>query len=70
MYLYFLMNELPLLMEDMPLEAVLKIFFQRDGSSAYFDNEITAYLNQHYKSRWIGHAGSVPWLLKAVHWKP
>jgi hypothetical protein len=141
-------------MEDMPLEAVLKMFFQHDGSSAHFDNQITAwripsswmwhrvdlmwtdvseehiasilrveksaseepawaggcilsqrryvplrtrstlrhipednilhshlhenlksyritaYLHQHYKTRWLGHSGSVPWLLKALNWKP
>jgi hypothetical protein len=66
-YLHFLMNELPLLMEDMLLEAVLKIFFEHDGSSEKFINRIIAYLNQHYKTWWIGHAGSVLWLLKAVH---
>jgi hypothetical protein len=51
----------------MPLQAVLKMFFQHDGSSAYFDNQITPYLNQHYKTWWNGHAGSVPWLLKSVN---
>jgi hypothetical protein len=55
------MNELPLLMDDMPLETM------HDGASAWFGNQITAYFNQHYKSQWIGHVGSVPWLLKVVH---
>jgi bisphosphoglycerate-dependent phosphoglycerate mutase len=64
------MNELPLLMEEMPLETVLNIFFQHGRASAYFGNRITAYLNQHYKIWWIGHAGSVPLLIKAMRSKP
>jgi hypothetical protein len=59
-YLNFLKNELPLLMEDVSLETKRGIFLQHDEAPPHFD-QITAYLNQRYENRWIGHRGPVTW---------
>jgi hypothetical protein len=42
------MNEVQLLMEDVPLETQLKVFFNLDGVPPYFGHKVMTYLNQHY----------------------
>jgi hypothetical protein len=59
-YLNILTNELPLLMEDVPLETKREIFFQHDGATPRFDHQDTVYLNQRYENRLIGRRGPVP----------
>jgi hypothetical protein len=48
-------------MEDVPLETRRGIFLQHDGLSEHLGRQVTAYWNQLYENRWIGHRGPVPW---------
>jgi hypothetical protein len=49
-YLNFLKNKLPLLMQDKPLQKRHRIFLQHDGARPHFSCQVIAYLNQHYNS--------------------
>jgi hypothetical protein len=59
-YRQLLMNEVQLLMEDVPLETWLKVFFKLDGIPPYFCYQVMTYLKQHYGNWWIG---PIPWQL-------
>lgn len=60
-YLNFLMNELPLLLEDVSLETRLNMFFQHDGCPAHFSINVREYLNLRYPGKWIGRGSVFPW---------
>jgi hypothetical protein len=48
----FLTNELPLLMEDVPLEKRSGIVFEHDGAPLSFGRQVSAYLNQRDENRY------------------
>jgi hypothetical protein len=60
-YLNFLTNELPILLDDVPLDAREHMFFQQDGAPAHNAIIVEQYLNQIFPNRWIGTNGLVPW---------
>jgi hypothetical protein len=49
-------------MEDMPLETMLRMFFQNGGMPPHFSHQIMPYMNQSYENWWLGHAGPILWL--------
>jgi hypothetical protein len=69
-YQQLLMNEVQLLMEDMPLETRLKVFFKLGRVPPYFGYQVMTYLNQHYGNWWIGLAGSVSRQLRSPDLSP
>lgn len=60
-YLFFLQNELPGLMEDVPLQNRVNIWFQHDGAPPHFGINVRTYLNNNFANRWIGRGGPVLW---------
>jgi hypothetical protein len=56
-YLQFPINELLFLMEDMPLDAGLRMFFPLGETPPHFGCQVIACLNQCYRKLWIGHDG-------------
>lgn len=60
-YLQFLQNELPVLMEDVPLATRQRAWFQQDGAPPHFARVVRDYLNIHFPNRWIGRGGFVSW---------
>lgn len=60
-YLEFLQNELPVLLEDEPLNNLQNIWFQNDGCPAHYARPVRDYLNQEYPGRWIGRLGPILW---------
>jgi hypothetical protein len=60
-YLKFLTNELPLLMEDVPLETRHRTFFQHNEMPLHF-GQVVAYMNHCYKNNRIGHHHPIPWM--------
>ena len=60
-YLCFLRNDLPNLLEDVPLRQRQVMWFMHDGSPARFHLGVRRYLNRRYVERWIGSGGQVPW---------
>ncbi|XP_050294949.1 uncharacterized protein LOC126735091 [Anthonomus grandis grandis] len=60
-YLGFLRNELPALLEEVPLVIRANMFLQHDGCPAHFAVQVRTFLNQRYPDRWIGRGSFFPW---------
>lgn len=60
-YLHFLRNELPLLLENVPIETRLNMMFQHDGCPAHFSTIVREYLDVTFPARWIGRGSLFPW---------
>jgi len=60
-YLEFLMNELPIMLDDIPLATRNNLIFQQDGAPAHNANVVKNYLNEHFENRWIGTNGIIKW---------
>ena len=59
-YFDFLQNQLPELLEDVPLRTRGSLIFQQDGAPPHFIRHVRDFLNQHYQG-WIGRAGTIAW---------
>ena len=46
LYLHFLQNELPLLLEDVPIELLNYMWLHQDGAPAHNANKVIDYFNQ------------------------
>lgn len=60
-YLVFLRDILPELMEEVPLEERIGMWFQHDGAPAHFGNIIREYLDLTFGECWIGRGGPTLW---------
>lgn len=60
-YLHFLQNDLPSLLEDVPLNIYRDMWFQQDGCPAHYARRVRDYLNTEYPDKWIGRLGSILW---------
>jgi hypothetical protein len=58
-YLNFLQNELPGLLEDIPLEVRKSMIYQHDGAQPHFSRVVRQHLNEIFTS-WIGKGGTIP----------
>ena len=50
-YLQFLREELPPLLEDVPLDIRQGMYFQHDGALPHFSREVVNYLNRTFTER-------------------
>ena len=60
-YLTFLRDMLPTLLDVVPLEIRQVMWLQHDGAPAHFDRNVRNHLNVTYPNRWIAGGGPVPW---------
>jgi hypothetical protein len=60
-YEAFLRNELPGLLEDIPLMVRSQMYFQHDGAPPHYSRHVKDYLNETFPNRWLGRGGPVPW---------
>lgn len=60
-YEIFLRDDLPLLLEDVPLAVRRRMIFQNDGCPAHYRLTVRQLLDERYPNRWIGRAGPIPW---------
>jgi len=60
-YEVFLRNELPGLLEDIPLKKRSQMYFQHDGASPHYTRHVREYLNESFPNCWLGHDGLVAW---------
>ena len=60
-YLTFLRDMMPTLLDAVPLEILQVMWLQHDGAPAHFDRNVRNHLNVTYLNRWIGRGGPVPW---------
>jgi hypothetical protein len=55
-YEAFLRNELPCLLEDIPLMIRSQMYFQHDGAPPHYTQHV-----RHYPNHWLGRGGLVAW---------
>lgn len=60
-YIVFLRDVLPDLLQDVPLQQRLDLWFQHDGAPAHFANDVREHLNLVFREKWIGRGGPIPW---------
>ncbi|KAK4321743.1 hypothetical protein Pmani_007481 [Petrolisthes manimaculis] len=60
-YTKFLQEDLPILLEDVPLRTRRQMWFMQDGSSAHFARGTRDFLNVMYPDNWIGCGGRIAW---------
>ncbi|EFN84588.1 hypothetical protein EAI_03912, partial [Harpegnathos saltator] len=56
-YADFIKNQLPGLLEDVPLQAQAQLIFQHDGARAHFSRQMRDTLDTRFPERWIGRDG-------------
>jgi hypothetical protein len=54
-------NELPNLLEDVPLRERETLIFQHDGAPAYYCKRVREILDNRFPDRWIGRGGPIVW---------
>ena len=57
----FLRNELPGLLEDIPLMKRSQIYFQHDGAPPHYKCRVKEFLNQSFPNRRLGRCGTIAW---------
>lgn len=60
-YLVFLREVLPELLEDVPLATLRDMRFQHDDASVHFTHNVREYLNETLGDCWIGRGGPTGW---------
>ena len=63
-YVAFLRNELPGLLEDIPLMIWSQMYFQHDGAPPHYTRHVRNYLNESFPNHWLGRGGPVAWQLR------
>lgn len=61
MYLDFLVNRLPILLEDVPLRIRQQMWFLHDGAPVHHNALVQGELDDQFPDRWIGRNGPVQW---------
>lgn len=57
----FVDNELPPCLEDRPVATQVRMWLHHDRAPPDFGREVTKFLNENYKGRWIGRYGVLGW---------
>lgn len=60
-YHNFLVNDLPRLLEDVPLIQRQRMWYMQDGAPPHYLQIVRAHLNQTYGENWIGRQGPIAW---------
>jgi hypothetical protein len=60
-YEFFLRNELPGLLEDIPLVVRSQLYFQHDGAPPHYTRHVREYLDESFPNRWFGRGGPLAW---------
>jgi len=69
-YLRFLQEELPRLLEDVPLKKRGRMFFQHDGAPPHSSREVRNFLNYRFPGQWIGRDGPHNWPARSSDLSP
>lgn len=60
-YLEFLLQELPVLLEEVPLNIRNRITFMHDGAPPHFSRPVRTHLSNTFGENWIGRGGPINW---------
>ena len=69
-YLRFLQEELPQLLEDVPLDKRSRVFFQHDGAPPHSSRGVTNFLKYCFPRRWMGCCGPHHWPARSPDLSP
>lgn len=69
-FLELLSEDLPSLLDDVPLTTRRRLMLQMDGCPAHYARVVRNFLNQHYPNRWIGRSGPVGWPARSPDMNP
>jgi len=69
-YLRFLQEEVPRLLEDVPLNKRGRMYFQHDGAPPLFSREVRNFLKYRFPGRWIGRGGPYNWPARSPELSP
>lgn len=61
MFLNFLSHQLPVLLQELPLNIRTTMWFQLDGAPPHYHREVRQFLNVNFQDRWIGRNGCHNW---------
>ena len=68
-YVAFLRNELPGLLEDIPLIRS-QIYIQHDAAPPHYTRYVREYLNESFPNRWLGRGGPIAWPPRSLDLTP
>jgi len=60
-YEFFLRNELPGLLQDIPLMIKSQMYFQHDGAPPHYTRHVRDYLNESFPNHTLGRGRPVAW---------
>jgi len=60
-YANFLQDELPALIENVPLQTRRQLYYQHDGAPLHFSQVVRQYLNHKFPNWWTGRGGAQNW---------
>ncbi len=60
-YLRFLQENLPELLQEVPLALRRNMYFMRNGAPPHFGTQVRRFLDTTYTRRWIGRYGPIEW---------
>ncbi|CAK1584122.1 unnamed protein product [Parnassius mnemosyne] len=69
-YLHFLRENLPTLLEDVPLTDRRHMWYQQDGYPAHYAVQVRDFLDQEYPGRWIERSGTISWPARSPDLNP
>lgn len=69
-YLDFLQNQLPDLLEEVPLNIYGSMWYQQDGCPAHYARTVREFLDREYPDRWIGRGGTISWPARSPDLNP
>jgi len=69
-YFQFLQEELPRLLEDVPLNKRGRMYFLHDGATPHFSREVRNFLNYRFPGRWIERGGPHNWPARSTDLSP
>ena len=69
-YLDFIENHLPNLLEDVSLDIYRSVWFQQDGCPAHYTRSVREFLDVEYQGRWIGRSGPISWPARSPDLNP
>jgi hypothetical protein len=69
-YANFLRDVLPGLLENVPLQTRLQMYYQHDGAPPHFSQVYRQYLDHKFPNRWIGHGGTQNWPPRSQNLNP
>lgn len=69
-YLNFLRNDLPNLLEDVPLIDRQNHWFMHDGAPAHYVRNVRELLNERFNGKWIGRGGPISWPARSPDLNP